>query len=80
MGKTKAKKPGKSDHNINRHSHSLNVNRPTSGLKGVAKPRDRATINRLKMYKNFKPIRDRKGKIIKAAPYQGKVAEGTVAR
>jgi hypothetical protein len=32
--------------------------------------RDRATINRLKMYKNSKPVRDKVGKIIKAAPFQ----------
>ncbi|XP_023231079.1 nucleolar GTP-binding protein 2-like [Centruroides sculpturatus] len=32
------------------------------------------------MYKNCKPIRDRKGKIIKAAPFQSVLASGTVAR
>lgn len=42
--------------------------------------RTRATINRLRMYKNFKPSRDSSGKIIKAAPYQERLAPGTVAR
>ena len=32
------------------------------------------------MYKNFKPIRNPGGKIVKAAPYQDKLRPGTVAR
>ncbi|PAV72823.1 hypothetical protein WR25_18999 isoform C [Diploscapter pachys] len=32
------------------------------------------------MYKNFKPIRNKKGKIVKAAPFQGWLNSGTVAR
>jgi hypothetical protein len=42
--------------------------------------RTKATINRLNMYKNFKPIRNKSGEIIKAAPFQGWNASGTVAR
>lgn len=42
--------------------------------------RSKATINRLRMYKNSKPIRNAKGKIIKAAPFQSWHASGTVAR
>jgi nuclear GTP-binding protein len=42
--------------------------------------RTRATINRLRMYKNFKPTRNAKGKIIKAAPFQSWHDPGTVAR
>uniref|UniRef100_A0A915K5W3 Nucleolar GTP-binding protein 2 n=1 Tax=Romanomermis culicivorax TaxID=13658 RepID=A0A915K5W3_ROMCU len=42
--------------------------------------RDRATIKRLLIYKNFKPIRDKHGKIVKAAPFQERLASGTVAR
>lgn len=42
--------------------------------------RDKSTIKRLLMYKNSKPYRDRKGKIVKAAPYQSWVNSGTVAR
>lgn len=34
--------------------------------------RTKATIDRLNMYKNFKAVRNRSGKIIKAAPNQGK--------
>ncbi|KAL3997748.1 NGP1NT (NUC091) domain family protein [Acanthocheilonema viteae] len=56
--------------------HSLNPDRKTKGDHF----RSRATINRLRMYKNFKPVRDAKGKIIRAAPYQEKLPSGTVAR
>uniref|UniRef100_A0AC35TRC2 Nucleolar GTP-binding protein 2 n=1 Tax=Rhabditophanes sp. KR3021 TaxID=114890 RepID=A0AC35TRC2_9BILA len=42
--------------------------------------RSKATIKRLLMYKNSKPIRDEKGKVIKAAPFQERLASGTVAR
>lgn len=42
--------------------------------------RTKATIDRLNMYKNFKPVRDRKGKILKPAPFQGWNAPGTQAR
>lgn len=42
--------------------------------------RDRATINRLLMYKNFKAKRDRRGKIIQAAPFQTRLPPGSVAR
>ncbi|KAH6921435.1 hypothetical protein HPB50_000152 [Hyalomma asiaticum] len=40
----------------------------------------KSTIKRLLMYKNSRPYRDRKGKIVKAAPYQSWVTSGTVAR
>ncbi|CAG9539236.1 unnamed protein product [Cercopithifilaria johnstoni] len=56
--------------------HSLNPDRKAKGDHF----RSRATINRLLMYKNFKPIRDAKGKIVRAAPYQEKLPSGTVAR
>lgn len=42
--------------------------------------RSKSTINRLRMYKNSKPIRNSKGKIIKAAPFQSWHEPGTVAR
>uniref|UniRef100_A0A0N5AH51 Nucleolar GTP-binding protein 2 n=1 Tax=Syphacia muris TaxID=451379 RepID=A0A0N5AH51_9BILA len=61
---------------INKSNHSLNPNRPRTN----PNLRSRATINRLLMYKNFKPIRDSKGKIIKAAPFQERLSSGTVAR
>ena len=59
--KQEGKKPG---------GHSMNPDRNIAGLKGVAKPRTAGTIKRLAMYKNFKAKRDKKGKILKAAPYQ----------
>lgn len=43
--------------------------------------RDKATVNRLKMYKSGgKAVRNRKGKIVKPAPFQSSVASGEVAR
>ncbi|XP_053671046.1 nucleolar GTP-binding protein 2 [Anopheles nili] len=65
---------------INKSTHSMNPDRPTEGLKGVAKPRTKATIKRLQMYRNFKAKRDRHGKILTPAPFQGWVNSGTVAR
>ena len=60
--------------------HSMNPDRNTAGLKGVAKPRSAGTIKRLQMYRNFKAKRDKRGVVIKAAPYQGYVDSGTRAR
>ena len=57
--------------------NSMNPDRDTSSLKGVAKVRSAGTIIRLQMYKNFKAKR---GAVIKAAPYQGYVDSGTRAR
>ncbi|XP_059608670.1 nucleolar GTP-binding protein 2 [Phlebotomus argentipes] len=65
---------------FNRSNHSLNAERPKEGLKGVGQPRTRATINRLQMYRNFRAKRDRRGKILTPAPFQGRLASGTVAR
>lgn len=42
--------------------------------------RDRSTIKRLQMYKNFKPKRDKTGKITKPAPFQSRLPSGSVAR
>ncbi|XP_015522433.1 nucleolar GTP-binding protein 2 [Neodiprion lecontei] len=65
---------------FNRSGHSMNPERSTEGLKGVAKPRTKATIKRLQMYRNSKPKRNRVGKIISPAPFQGWHASGTVSR
>uniref|UniRef100_A0A1Q3F0X0 Nucleolar GTP-binding protein 2 n=1 Tax=Culex tarsalis TaxID=7177 RepID=A0A1Q3F0X0_CULTA len=64
----------------NKSGHSMNPERSTEGLKGVAKPRSKSTIKRLQMYRNFKAKRDRKGKILTPAPFQGWVSSGTVSR
>ncbi|XP_076181444.1 nucleostemin 2 [Ptiloglossa arizonensis] len=64
---------------FNRSCHSMNPDRPTEGLKGVAKVRSKATIKRLQMYRNQKPKRDRTGKIISPAPFQGWQASGTMS-
>ena len=60
--------------------NSMNPDRDVSALKGVAKPRSAGTIKRLQMYKNFKAKRDKRGVVIKAAPFQGYVDSGTRAR
>ncbi len=82
MGKTtkdKAKRGGRNDA-FNRSGHSMNPDRTTANLKGVSKARDKATIKRLQMYRNFKAKRDSSGKIIRPAPFQSTVPAGTVAR
>ncbi|EFN66297.1 Nucleolar GTP-binding protein 2 [Camponotus floridanus] len=65
---------------FNRSGHSMNPERPTEGLKGVAKVRTKATIKRLQMYRNQKPKRNRVGEIISPAPFQGWNASGTMSR
>lgn len=76
MSKT-AKKRKKRDH-VSKSNHSMNPDRPKGS--GGNNMRDKATIKRLQMYKSGKPIRDRKGKIVKAAPFQNRLPSGTVAR
>lgn len=77
----KSRKPQqKSRSGTSRSNHSMNPDRKPGTLKGVAKPRDKATIKRLLMYKNFKPNRDRTGKITRAAPFQSTLPSGSVAR
>ncbi|KAG8178966.1 hypothetical protein JTE90_013122 [Oedothorax gibbosus] len=61
---------------IKKATHSLNPDRERTN----PNMRDKATINRLLMYKNFKAKRDRKGKIIQAAPFQSWLPSGSVAR
>lgn len=56
---------------MNKSGHSMNPERSTEKLKGVAAPRTKATIKRLQMYRNFKAKRNREGKIITPAPFQG---------
>lgn len=65
---------------FNRSGHSMNPERPTAGLKGVAKPRTKATIKRLQMYRCSKAKRDKTGKILTPAPFQGWHPSGTMAR
>lgn len=65
---------------FNKSGHSMNPERSKEGLKGVANPRTKSTIKRLQMYRNSKPKRNRIGKIISPAPFQGWHASGTVSR
>jgi nuclear GTP-binding protein len=65
---------------FNRSGHSMNPERPVENLKGVAKVRTKGTIRRLQMYRNQKAKRNRVGKIICPAPFQGWHASGTMSR
>ena len=56
---------------MSKAGHSMNPERSAASLKGVSAPRTRSTIKRLQMYRNFKAKRDRGGKIITPAPFQG---------
>ncbi|BFZ16740.1 hypothetical protein BsWGS_19779 [Bradybaena similaris] len=69
-------KVNKSRDRVNKAGHSMNPDRP----KTSANMRDRTTIKRLQMYRNFKPKRDKTGKIIRAAPFQNTLKSGTMAR
>lgn len=81
MAKTSSRTgPPRKEGKMNKSGHSLNPDRSTDNVKGVRNPRSKATINRLQMYRNFKAKRDRRGKIIKAAPFQQWVSSGTVSR
>ncbi|XP_070507443.1 nucleolar GTP-binding protein 2-like [Chironomus tepperi] len=72
--------PPRKEGKMNKSGHSLNPDRSSGDLKGVQRPRSKGTIKRLQMYRNFKAKRDRRGKIIKAAPFQEWVSSGTVSR
>ncbi|XP_065843289.1 nucleolar GTP-binding protein 2-like isoform X1 [Oscarella lobularis] len=48
--------------------------------KGHPMHRNAATIKRLRMYRGGKPVRNKKGKIVKPAEYQGRLPSGTVSR
>ncbi|KAL3867873.1 hypothetical protein ACJMK2_040719 [Sinanodonta woodiana] len=77
MAKTDKKKTRVKE-GINKAGHSMNPDRPKGA--GGQNMRDKATIKRLLMYKNFKPKRDKTGKILKPAPFQSWLSSGTVAR
>lgn len=72
--------PPRKQGTVNKANHSMNPERSTEGLKGISKPRSKSTINRLQMYRNFKAKRNKKGKILTPAPFQGWVNSGTVSR
>ncbi|XP_008207781.1 nucleolar GTP-binding protein 2 [Nasonia vitripennis] len=80
MPKTHSAEKAPRKQGFNRSGHSMNPERPTEGLKGVAKVRTKGTIKRLQMYRNQKAKRNRVGKIISPAPFQGWHASGTVSR
>ncbi|CAG9813866.1 unnamed protein product [Phaedon cochleariae] len=80
MPKTRSTSGPPRKQGFNKSNHSMNPERSKEGLKGVAKARTKGTIKRLQMYRNFKAKRDRTGKIITPAPFQGWLPSGTVAR
>ncbi|KAI6179659.1 Nucleolar GTP-binding protein 2 [Aphelenchoides besseyi] len=77
---SKTKRPSGGVQKKKSSNHSLNPDRKIENAGTGSQMRTKATINRLRMYKNFKPVRDSKGKIIKAAPFQSWLNAGTVAR
>lgn len=79
MAKTHTTNKAPRKQGFKRSGHSMNPERPTEGLKGVAKVRTKATIKRLQMYRNQKPKRNRTGKIISPAPFQGWNVSGTMS-
>ncbi|GBP18999.1 Nucleolar GTP-binding protein 2 [Eumeta japonica] len=80
MGKVRSAPGAPRRQGFNKSGHSMNPDRPTDGLKGVAKPRTKGTIKRLQMYRNFKAKRDKTGKILTPAPFQGWLPSGSRAR
>lgn len=80
MGKVRSAPGAPRKEGFNKSGHSMNPDRPTEGLKGVGKPRTKGTIKRLQMYRNFKAKRDKTGKILSPAPFQGWLPSGTRAR
>ncbi|KJH41317.1 hypothetical protein DICVIV_12706 [Dictyocaulus viviparus] len=68
----------KNKHTFKGSNHSLNPDRPKDAKSSHL--RSKATINRLRMYKSFKAIRDKNGRVLKAAPFQDWLKSGTVAR
>ncbi|CAF4924781.1 unnamed protein product [Pieris macdunnoughi] len=80
MGKVRSAPGAPRKEGFNKSGHSMNPERPTEGLKGVGKPRTKGTIKRLQMYRNFKAKRDKTGKILTPAPFQGWLPSGTQAR
>ncbi|CAG9793947.1 unnamed protein product [Diatraea saccharalis] len=80
MGKVRSAPGAPRKQGFNKSGHSMNPDRPTEGLKGVGNPRTKATIKRLQMYRNFKAKRDKTGKILTPAPFQGWLPSGTQAR
>ncbi|XP_058804576.1 uncharacterized protein LOC131671837 [Phymastichus coffea] len=80
MPKTHSAEKAPRKQGFNRSGHSMNPERSAEGLKGVARARTKGTIKRLQMYRNSKAKRNRVGKIISPAPFQGWHASGTVSR
>ncbi|XP_014276081.1 nucleolar GTP-binding protein 2 [Halyomorpha halys] len=80
MAKTHSGTKAPRKQTINYSNHSMNPDRSKDNLKGVAKARTKGTIKRLQMYRNFKAKRNRQGKVICPAPFQGWVSSGTQAR
>jgi len=63
---------------INKGNHSMNPDRKVGA--GGQNMRDRTTIKRLQMYRNFKPKRDSEGKITRPAIFQNILKPGATSR
>ncbi|XP_067032799.1 uncharacterized protein [Acropora muricata] len=78
MAKTTRKEKPK-ERPLRKSNSSMNPDRPKPPA--GSKMRDKSTINRIKMYKSGgKVIRNKKGKILKPAPFQKPAISGEVAR
>ncbi|CDW57756.1 Autoantigen NGP 1 [Trichuris trichiura] len=74
------KKARKPMDRVSHAKHSLNPDRSNKGGKGFGQLRSSSTVRRLLMYKNFKAKYNRHGKMVQAAPFQGTLKSGTMAR
>ncbi|THD23383.1 Nucleolar GTP-binding protein 2 [Fasciola hepatica] len=63
---------------VSQAKHSMNPDR--GKLEKGSTMRSKATVKRLSMYRNFKAKRDKKGKVVRAAPFQSTLPSGSVSR
>ncbi|XP_078597467.1 nucleolar GTP-binding protein 2-like isoform X2 [Branchiostoma floridae x Branchiostoma japonicum] len=79
MAKTVQKKK-KVQNRIKKSNSSTNPDRVSATAAGGKNMRDKTTIKRLLMYRGGKPKRNREGKIVRPAVFQGNLPSGSMAR
>ncbi|XP_066273354.1 uncharacterized protein [Branchiostoma lanceolatum] len=79
MAKTVQKKK-KVENRIKKSNSSTNPDRVSGSAAGGKNMRDKTTIKRLLMYRGGKPKRNRDGKIVRPAVFQGNLPSGSMAR
>ncbi|KAI8480366.1 Nucleolar GTP-binding protein 2 [Branchiostoma belcheri] len=80
MAKTVQKKKKKVQDRIKKSNSSTNPDRVSGAASGGKNMRDKTTIKRLLMYRGGKPKRNREGKIVRPAVFQGSLPSGSMAR